>query len=50
MGTANHSCEPNTEFDLSHSDPHKWHVRVVKPIARGEQSATCPVTRAADPV
>ena len=40
---ANHSCEPNTVWDLSSTNPGEWHVRAVKRIEAGE-SSECPLS------
>jgi SET domain len=34
--TVNHSCDPNTAFDLSSPDQAEWHMRALKRIAAGE--------------
>ncbi|KAK7687959.1 hypothetical protein QCA50_009178 [Cerrena zonata] len=35
---ANHSCEPNTAWDLSSPNPEEWHIRALKKIEVGESS------------
>ncbi|CAK5267794.1 unnamed protein product [Mycena citricolor] len=31
----NHSCDPNAVFDLSSTDPTRWHLRALKDIMSG---------------
>ncbi|KAI0343117.1 hypothetical protein BDW22DRAFT_1356694 [Trametopsis cervina] len=33
----NHSCDPNTVWDMSSDNPSEWHVRATRTIAEGDE-------------